>query len=81
MWAKEAALDVTLSNQRETPVTLEAVYSDLGEISGDFPITLAAGQMINTTFAISTDGLPGIFTLVLDFGEDGQGTILAIPQS
>ena len=79
MGAEGALVELTLTNLRDTPVSLDAVYSDLGVVSARLPLDLAPGQTINAELLVATADLPGIFTLVLDFGQDGQGPVLVIP--
>ena len=78
--SEDAHLAMTLTNNRDTSVQLFAVYSDLGMIQANFPLEVAPGDTIHADLLVATGTLPGIFTLILDFGENGQGPVLVIPE-
>ena len=78
--SEDAHLAMTLTNNRDTSVQLFAVYSDLGMIQADFPFDVAPGDTIHADLLVATGTLPGIFTLIPDFGENGQGPVLVIPE-
>ncbi|MEL7116843.1 MAG: hypothetical protein AAGP08_14905 [Pseudomonadota bacterium] len=69
---------LTLINERIGAIELVAVHSDLGPVLFD-PLSLAQGAAGQTRVTIKTEAMPGIFTLVLDFGEAGYGPITVIP--
>ena len=79
--AGEDGLEVTLSiaNGRDVPVTLEAVLTDLGAISAPVPASIAAGGTRDVALVLEAEAWPGIFTLILDFGEAGVGPVTVIP--
>ena len=68
-----------LENGRDTDVTLAAIYSDLGDVSLAQAPNLTPGSVIDTTVTIHAAAWPGIFTLILDFGEAGLGPVTVIP--
>lgn len=77
--ARGLAVTLTLGNGRDMPVALSAVYSDLGQVIADLPLTLPAGGTAQLALLIEASDWPGIFTLTLDFGEAGLGPVTVIP--
>ncbi len=73
------ALSLTLVNRREAAVALQAIYTELGEISADLPFELAPGATASAELRLPVADWPGIFTLILDFGEAGLGPVTVIP--
>jgi len=68
-----------LANQRETPISLVGVYSRLGPVAFDASVVVGPVTQKTVDLWIETAHLPGIFTLVLDFGEAGAGPVVIIP--
>ncbi len=82
--AKESfsgGLDITLriTNGRDTAVRLEAAYSEIGDILWPDGQEIASQDNREFSFQFDTPDWPGIFALILDFGEAGQGLVTIIP--
>lgn len=80
---KKTRLDLALTffNKGSELVTLQAISVEGATLSKQkLPFEIAAGaleeQKLTLRFA---DAIPGIFTMVLDFGADGQGPVVVMP--
>jgi len=79
--AQGLALDLALSNRGPEEAVLGAVYSDYGPVSSvALPIHLAPGASVSAALLIAASDWPGIFTIILDFGEAGVGPVTVIPE-
>lgn len=71
-------MELRLENAGEEPLLLQGFSTDLGEViilSGDR--VLDAGEVEKMTLSLVVKGeMPGIFTLIADFGEAGAGPVL-----
>lgn len=77
-----ADVQITMGTSAEHPIVLYDLRSDLGSVHVEgLPIVLSPGDAPITVLAniIGADTLPGIFVLELDFGADGSGPLLVIP--
>ncbi|MCP3970591.1 MAG: hypothetical protein GY717_09800 [Rhodobacteraceae bacterium] len=72
-------LRMRLTNRRDQDVALHAIYTDLGEIAAVLPVSLAPGASADLALTLVAQDWPGIFALVLDFGEAGAGPVTVIP--
>jgi hypothetical protein len=71
-------IELRLENAGEEPLLLQGFSTDLGEVIillGDR--VLDAGEVEKMTLSLVVKGeMPGIFTLIADFGEAGAGPVL-----
>lgn len=77
--AGEIRIALHLENHRDAAIQMESAYSDVGQVSVDPPLKVAPNGTLDTLLIVTTDSAPGIFTLVLDFGEAGFGPITVFP--
>ena len=71
-------IELRMENAGQEPLLLQGFSTDLGDViilSGD-PV-LAVGEVEKMTLSLVVKGeMPGIFTLIADFGEAGTGPVL-----
>ncbi|SMP25769.1 hypothetical protein [Shimia sagamensis] len=74
-------LVLTFYNAGTAAMTLEALSTDVAQLSGlKLPFEIPAGGLEEQKLTLRfDDAVPGIFTLLLDFGEDGQGPVTVMP--
>jgi len=73
-------LTLSLTNRGAAGVVLGAVYADCGPVTSPaLPLQLPAGAEAGADLLIGADDWPGIFTIILDFGEAGVGPVTVIP--
>lgn len=71
---------LTMYNLSPHSVTLFAVGAPGAQPVEALFTTLPAREMTQTQIELTfEDDIPGLFTAVLDFGEDGQGPVLVLP--
>lgn len=77
-----ADVQTTLATSSDHSIVLYDLHSDLGAVHmSDLPIVLSSKgtpKMISVHIT-GTDALPAIFVLELDFGANGSGPLLVIP--
>ncbi|GAA6181270.1 MULTISPECIES: hypothetical protein [unclassified Shimia] len=67
---------LTMFNQGSAPVTLEGLTVDGAEVLKLDRMVVAAGSLSESLLCVRFPGaVPGIFTMMVDFGEDGQGPV------
>lgn len=74
-------VDLALQNGRDQAITLAGAYSDLGDVTVTGAASLAPGTSHVAQLTVQAAQWPGIFTLILDFGEAGLGPITVIPSA
>lgn len=74
-------LVLTFYNAGTEPLTLESISADVAKLSGQkLPFTVPAGGLEEQKLRLRFDDtVPGIFTMLLDFGADGQGPVTVMP--
>lgn len=72
--------EIQLTNYGLIDVTLGNISVPDGKADQFPPETLSGGEAKVIPVRVIFDGpVPGIFTAILDFGEDGQGPLLVMP--
>ncbi len=74
-------LVLTFYNAGTQPMTLAAISTDVANMTGQsLPFNVPAGGLVEQKLTLRfEEAVPGIFTLLLDFGEDGQGPVTVMP--
>ncbi len=74
-------LVLTFYNAGTEPMTLNGISVDVAKLSGQkLPFTVPAGGLEEQKLILRfDDAVPGIFTMLLDFGADGQGPVTVMP--
>lgn len=73
-------LSVSIFNLAPHAVTLFSIAAPGAAATEAIFLTIEGGGQAKTRVSLSFEGyVPGIFTAVLDFGEDGQGPVLVMP--
>lgn len=72
-------LSLAVSNFSETAVVLQSVTAPSADVTAIPPVLIRPGtqQDVKVTLFFQK-AIPGIFTAILDFGEDGQGPVLVM---
>ena len=72
-------LSIAVANYSENDVILLSAFAQDAEASAIAPVVISSGdkQDIEVTLFFENT-IPAIFTVLLDFGEDGQGPVLVI---
>ncbi len=75
--ANRLDLVLTFFNSGTEPVTLSSIFVDEAKVTGaHLPFDLPAGALEEQKLTLRFSGqVPGIFTIGLDFGADGQGPV------
>jgi hypothetical protein len=80
---KKRRLDLALTfyNAGTEAMTLEGISVDAATLSGEkLPFIVPAGGLEEQKLTLRFDDtVPGIFTMLLDFGADGQGPVTVMP--
>ena len=70
---------LTLFNAGHSPVTVSAAEVADASISGFVPVVVAGGEVAEHKITLEFSGdTPGIFTLLLDFGDRGSGPVVVV---
>jgi hypothetical protein len=78
--ASVLTLKVSIYNRAPHVVTLFSVLAPGAAAAEALFVTIEGSGQAEVDVTLSFEGpIPGIFTAVLDFGEDGQGPVLVIP--
>lgn len=74
-------LVLTFYNAGTDAMTLKALTTDVAQLSGlKLPFQIPAGGLEEQKLTLRfDDAVPGIFTMLLDFGADGQGPVTVMP--
>ncbi|WP_294226922.1 hypothetical protein [uncultured Shimia sp.] len=74
-------LVLTFYNAGTDAMTLKALTTDVAQLSGlKLPFQIPAGGLEEQKLTLRfEDAVPGIFTMLLDFGADGQGPVTVMP--
>ena len=74
------ALQLSVTNYVVRASVLQAVYTDVGSVRGAaLSLFLPAEVTVEAALTPRATDWPGIFILILDFGEDGTGPVSVIP--
>ncbi len=72
----KVVVTLTLFNAGHSPVTISGAKVADATVSGFTPVVVAGGEVLEHKITLVFSGdAPGIFTLLLDFGDRGSGPV------
>ncbi|WP_172292911.1 hypothetical protein [Pseudoruegeria sp. HB172150] len=73
-------LDLSLTNRGQYQTELLGIYAEDSTAFASLPLTLPPGETRVLKAALPGSDWPAVFTLILDFGEDGASPLTVVPR-